>query len=108
MEDDLHVIFLMTPLSPFAVPWERFVELYFALPAPLARICDKIGADERFMLRARTRPPPPSGKYMYGLVCVCVCVCVCVYIGIPIHIYINIYIYLHTCIYRYTYPNIYI
>lgn len=57
MEDDLHVIYLMTPLTPFTVPWSRFFDIHQALPAPLARISSKIGIDERFLLRARMRSP---------------------------------------------------
>ena len=57
MDDDLHVIYLATPLTAFPTPWERYYELHQALPAPLLRIAARIGVDERFLFRARTRPP---------------------------------------------------
>ena len=63
MDDDLHVIYLVTPLTPFAIPWARFYDIYQVLPAPLVRIADKIGVDPRFLLRARTRAPPTSWEH---------------------------------------------
>jgi hypothetical protein len=63
MEDDLHVIFLATPLTPFALPWARFYDIYQALPPHLTRIAAKIGIDERFLLRARTHTPITSSDY---------------------------------------------
>ena len=63
MEDDLHVIFLATPLTPFPLPWVRFYDIYQALPPHLTRIAAKIGIDERFLLRARTHTPVTSSDY---------------------------------------------
>ena len=57
MDDDLHVIYLATPLTPFATPWERYFDIHQALPAPLLRIAARVGVDERFLFRARSRPP---------------------------------------------------
>ena len=60
MEDDLHVIYLVTPLTPFAVPWMRLYEIYQALPPGLQAIAARVGVREGFLLRARTQPPSVS------------------------------------------------
>jgi hypothetical protein len=60
LDDDLHLIYLVTPITPFPTPWARFFEIYQGLPGRLQSIAARIGVDERFLFRARTRPPPAA------------------------------------------------
>jgi hypothetical protein len=56
---ELHLLFLATPVSPAGaaldVPWQRFFDLFTALPPPARAVAARVGVEESALFAWRTR-----------------------------------------------------
>lgn len=67
LKDSLHLLYLITPISPMIVPkWDYYNELYSKLSESAKTVGSRIGIDEGYLYSLAFSPP--SGNHIYSII----------------------------------------